>query len=111
MNTTKVFDLVPGLGPSAQARICKLILQEVLASITEDGPCELWLEDLSENKIGAIKAVRAITGLGLQEAKGVVDAAAVAPKLVRKFDSKVEAAAAGKEFEAAGARYSIREVK
>ncbi len=58
-----------------------------------------------DNKIAAIKAVRAITGLGLKEAKGVVDAA---PKAVKEGVSKDEADAVLKQLEEAGAACEIK---
>ncbi len=58
-----------------------------------------------DNKIAAIKAVRAITGLGLKEAKGVVDAA---PKAVKEAVSKDEAEEVLKQLEEAGAACEIK---
>lgn len=58
-----------------------------------------------DNKIGVIKAVRALTNLGLKEAKDMVDGA---PKVVKEGVSKDEAAAAKKELEAAGAKVTVK---
>jgi len=57
------------------------------------------------NKIGAIKEVRAITGLGLKEAKDLVEAA---PKPVKEGVSKDEAAKIKKQLEEAGATVDIK---
>ena len=58
-----------------------------------------------DNKIGVIKAVRALTNLGLKEAKDMVDGA---PKVVKEGASKEEAEAAKKELEAAGAKVTLK---
>jgi large subunit ribosomal protein L7/L12 len=58
-----------------------------------------------ENKIGAIKEVRAITGLGLKEAKDLVEGA---PKAVKEGVSKDEAEKLKKELEEAGATVEVK---
>ena len=58
-----------------------------------------------ENKIGAIKEVRAITGLGLKEAKDLVEGA---PKAVKEGASKADAEEIKKKLEAAGAKVEIK---
>lgn len=58
-----------------------------------------------DNKIGVIKVVRALTGLGLKEAKAVVDEA---PKPVKEGVSKAEAEDAKKQLEEAGAKVEIK---
>src|SRR5580704_8663815 len=57
------------------------------------------------NKIGAIKEVRAITGLGLKEAKDLVEGA---PKPVKEGLSKAEAEEIKKKLEAAGAKVELK---
>ena len=57
------------------------------------------------NKIGAIKEVRAITGLGLKEAKDLVEGA---PKPVKENVSKAEAEEIKKKLEAAGAKVELK---
>jgi large subunit ribosomal protein L7/L12 len=57
------------------------------------------------NKIGAIKEVRAITGLGLKEAKDLVEGA---PKPVKEGVSKAEAEEIKKKLEAAGAKVELK---
>ncbi|MGH7997245.1 MAG: 50S ribosomal protein L7/L12 [Opitutaceae bacterium] len=57
------------------------------------------------NKIGAIKEVRAITGLGLKEAKDLVEGA---PKPVKEGVSKTEAEEIKKKLEAAGAKVELK---
>ena len=57
------------------------------------------------NKIGSIKEVRAITGLGLKEAKDLVEGA---PKPVKEGVSKAEAEEIKKKLEAAGAKAELK---
>lgn len=63
------------------------------------------LADGGANKINAIKEVRAITGLGLKEAKDLVEGA---PKPVKEGVSKAEAEELKKKLEAAGAKVEIK---
>lgn len=63
------------------------------------------LEDGGANKISVIKEVRAITGLGLKEAKDLVDAGG---KTVKEGVAKAEAEAMKKQLEAAGAKVSLK---
>jgi large subunit ribosomal protein L7/L12 len=58
-----------------------------------------------ENKIGAIKEVRAITGLGLKEAKDLVEGA---PKPVKEGINKAEAEELKKKLEAVGAKVELK---
>lgn len=63
------------------------------------------LAAFGENKVGVIKVVRAITGLGLKEAKDLVEAA---PSVVKEAVSKDEAAKLKKDLEEAGAKVDIK---
>jgi len=63
------------------------------------------LENGGENKINVIKEVRAITGLGLKEAKDLVDGA---PKTVKEGVSKAEAEDMKKKLESAGAKVKLQ---
>lgn len=63
------------------------------------------LEAVGDNKINVIKEVRAITGLGLKEAKDLVEAA---PKNVKENTSKDEAEDIKKKLEAAGAKAKLQ---
>ena len=66
---------------------------------------DVILEDGGANKINAIKEVRAITGLGLKEAKDLVEGA---PKPVKQSVSKEEADKIKKQLEEAGAKVSVK---
>ena len=63
------------------------------------------LKEAGANKIGVIKEVRAITGLGLKEAKDLVEAA---PKNVKEGVNKAEAEELKKKLEAAGAKVELK---
>lgn len=63
------------------------------------------LSSAGENKIAVLKEVRTITGLGLKEAKDLVDAA---PKAIKENIKKEEAEAIKKQLEAAGATVEIK---
>lgn len=65
---------------------------------------DVILKEFGDKKIQVIKEVRALTGLGLKEAKGLVDAA---PKPVKEGVSKDEAEEARAKLEAAGATVEI----
>lgn len=63
------------------------------------------LADAGANKIAVLKEVRAITGLGLKEAKDLVDGA---PKAIKEGVKKEDAEAMKKQLEAAGAKVEIK---
>ncbi len=63
------------------------------------------LSEVGANKVGVIKAVREITGLGLKEAKDLVDGA---PKPVKEGIAKADAEAAKKKLEEAGAKAELK---
>jgi len=66
---------------------------------------DVILKGAGGNKIAVIKAVRAITGLGLKEAKALVDEA---PKALKEGVSKDEADEAAKQLEEAGAEVEVK---
>jgi large subunit ribosomal protein L7/L12 len=65
----------------------------------------VMLTGIGENKVNVIKAVRELTGLGLKEAKDLVDGA---PKAVKEGVSKADAEAAKKKLEEAGAKVDVK---
>jgi len=75
------------------------------AAAEEQTEFTVTLTDFGANKVGVIKAVREITGLGLKEAKDLVDGA---PKPVKEGVSKADAEAAKKKLEEAGAKAEIK---
>jgi large subunit ribosomal protein L7/L12 len=75
------------------------------AAAEEQTEFTVVLADFGANKVGVIKAVREITGLGLKEAKDLVDSA---PKPLKEGVSKADAEAAKKKLEEAGAKAEIK---
>ncbi|MBM3524514.1 MAG: 50S ribosomal protein L7/L12 [Alphaproteobacteria bacterium] len=75
------------------------------AVVEEKTEFDVILASFGENKINVIKEVRAITGLGLKEAKDLVEGA---PKPVKEGVSKDEAAEIKKKLEAAGAGVEVK---
>ena len=75
------------------------------AAVEEQTEFTVVLENFGANKVGVIKAVREITGLGLKEAKDLVDGA---PKPLKEGVSKADAEAAKKKLEEAGAKAEIK---
>jgi len=78
---------------------------EAPAAVEEQTEFTVTLAEIGPNKINVIKAVRELTGLGLKEAKDVVEAA---PKAVKEGVSKDEAAAAKAKLEEAGAKADVK---
>ncbi len=75
------------------------------APAEEQTEFDVILASFGDNKINVIKEVRAITGLGLGEAKALVEAA---PKAVKEGASKAEAEDIKKKLEAAGAKVELK---
>jgi large subunit ribosomal protein L7/L12 len=75
------------------------------AAAEEQTEFNVMLLEAGANKVSVIKAVREITGLGLKEAKDVVDGA---PKAVKEGVSKADAEAAKKKLEEAGAKVELK---
>ena len=86
---------VAAAGPAAAAA----------APVEEKTEFDVILTSFGENKINVIKEVRAITALGLKEAKDLVEAA---PKAVKEGVSKDEAAKLKAQLEAAGAKVEVK---
>ena len=75
------------------------------AAAEEQTEFTVVLASFGENKVNVIKAVRELTGLGLKEAKDLVDGA---PKPVKEGISKADAEAAKKKLEEAGAKVEVK---
>jgi large subunit ribosomal protein L7/L12 len=75
------------------------------AAAEEKDEFDVVLADAGANKINVIKEVRAITGLGLKEAKDLVDGA---PKTVKEGVAKAEAEEMKKKLEEAGAKVELK---
>jgi len=85
---------VASAGPAAAAAV-----------VEEQTEFNVMLTEAGEKKVNVIKAVRELTGLGLKEAKAVVDGA---PGVVKEGVSKDEAEAAKKALEEAGAKVELK---
>jgi large subunit ribosomal protein L7/L12 len=77
----------------------------VAAAAEEQTEFNVILTEIGANKVGVIKAVRELTGLGLKEAKDLVDGA---PKPVKEAVPKAAADEAKKKLEEAGAKAEIK---
>jgi large subunit ribosomal protein L7/L12 len=75
------------------------------AVVEEKTEFDVVLTEIGANKVSVIKAVREITGLGLKEAKDLVDGA---PKTVKEAMPKADAEAAKKKLEEAGAKADVK---
>jgi len=75
------------------------------AAAEEQTEFTVFLAETGANKVSVIKAVRELTGLGLKEAKDLVDGA---PKAVKEGLSKAEAEDAKKKLEEAGAKAELK---
>ncbi len=110
MTLMEVADLVKQLeetfGVSAAAPVAIAAAPGAAAEAAEEKTeFNVVLADAGANKINTIKEVRAITGLGLKEAKDLVEGA---PKVVKEGVTKEEAEDMKKKLEAAGAKVEIK---
>ena len=71
----------------------------------DDTPVDVHLAEVGDKKVDVIKAVRAITGLGLKDAKGLVD---TAPSVIKEGVAKAEAEEYLKQLEDAGAKAELK---
>jgi large subunit ribosomal protein L7/L12 len=75
------------------------------AAVEEQTEFNVVMSSFGANKVGVIKVIRTLTGLGLKEAKDLVEAA---PSSVKEGVSKDEAATIKKELEEAGATVEVK---
>lgn len=101
-----VKDLEDKLGVSAAAPVAMAAAPAAGGEAAEEEQTEftVTLKAVGANKIKVIKAVREVTGLGLKEAKGLVDEA---PKAIKEGIAKDEADALMKTFEEVGAEVAL----
>ena len=95
-------------GVSAQAAVAAAAAPAAggdAAAAEEQTEFDVVLSAVGEKKVGVIKAVRAITGLGLKEAKDLVDGA---PSTIKEGASKDDAEAAKRQLEEAGATAELK---
>ena len=93
-------------GVSAAAPVAAVAVAAAPAEAVEEvNEVSVILASAGANKIAVLKEVRTITGLGLKEAKDLVDAA---PKAIKEGIKKEEAAAIKKQLEEAGATVEVK---
>ena len=92
-------------GVSAAAAVAVAAGGAAAAAEEEKSEFDIILEAAGDNKINVIKEIRAITNLGLKEAKDLVDGA---PKTVKEGAPKEEAEEIKKKLEAAGAKVTLK---
>lgn len=111
MTVLDLVELVKALeeefGVSAAAPVAVAAAAPAAAAVVEEEKTEfnVVLTEIGAEKIKVIKVVRELTGLGLKEAKDLVEAA---PKAVKEGVSKDEANAAKAKFEEVGAKVEIK---
>jgi large subunit ribosomal protein L7/L12 len=94
-----------GVSAAAAAAVAGPAAAAPAAAVEEQTEFTVVLSSFGENKVNVIKAVRELTGLGLKEAKDLVDGA---PKPVKEAVNKADAEAAKKKLEDAGAKAEIK---
>lgn len=92
-------------GVSAAAGVVVAAGPAEAAPVEEKTEFDVELTEIGPNKVPVIKVVREATGLGLKEAKDLVDAA---PKVVKEQATKAEAEELKKKLEEAGAKVTLK---
>jgi large subunit ribosomal protein L7/L12 len=109
MSVKDVVELISAMeekfGVSAAAAVAAAPASGPAAAAEEKTEFDVVLTSIGEKKVNVIKAVRELTGLGLKEAKDLVEAA---PKAVKEAASKADADAAKAKLEEAGATVELK---
>lgn len=109
MSVMQVVELIKAMeekfGVSAAAAAAAAGPAAAAAAVEEQTEFNVILQEAGEKKVNVIKAVRELTGLGLKEAKALVDGA---PGTIKEGVSKDEAEAAKKSLEEAGAKVELK---
>ncbi len=103
MELVKAFE--DKFGVSAAAPVAAAAGPAAAAAVEEQTEFNVVLAAMGEKKVEVIKVVRAITGLGLKEAKDMVEGA---PQVVKEGASKEDAEKFKKDLEAAGAKVELK---
>ena len=93
------------LGVSAAAGVVVAAAGDAAGAAEEKDEFDVELTEVGPNKVKVIKVVREVTGLGLKEAKEVVDGA---PKVVKEGASKAEAEEIKTKLEGEGAKVTLK---
>ena len=94
-----------GVSAAAPVMVAGAVADGAAAGGAEQSEFEVVLADAGASKLNVIKAVRVITGLGLKEAKELVDGA---PKTIKEAASKDDAEAMKAKLEEAGAKVELK---
>ena len=109
LSVLELYDLVKAceeeLGVSAAAGVVVAAAGAGAAAAEEKTEFDVELTEAGPNKVKVIKVVKDATGLGLKEAKDIVDGA---PKVVKEACSKEEADALKEKLEAEGAKVTLK---
>ena len=114
MTTQEIIEVIKGLSVLELNDLVKACEEEFgvsaaagagAAAADEKTEFDVELTEAGANKVKVIKVVREITGLGLKEAKDVVDGA---PKVIKEGVSKEEAEEIQKKIEAEGAKVTLK---
>lgn len=109
MSVMEVVELIEAMeerfNVSAAAAAVAVAAPVAAAAAEEKTEFDVVMTSFGENKVGVIKAIRTITGLGLKEAKDLVEGA---PSTVKEGVSKAEAADLKKQLEEAGASVEVK---
>ena len=121
MTTAEIIEIIKGLtvlelndlvkaceeefGVSAAAGVVVAAAADAGAAVEEKTEFDVELTEVGPNKVKVIKVVREATGLGLKEAKDLVDSA---PKMVKEGVSKEEAEEVKTKLEAEGAKVTVK---
>jgi len=108
-SVTEIVELITAMeekfGVSAAAAVAAAPAAGGAAAAEEKNEFDVVLAEAGANKVAVIKAVRGATGLGLKEAKDLVESA---PAVLKEGIAKAEAEALKKELEEAGAKVEIK---
>lgn len=109
MTVLELAELVKALeekfGVSASAPVAVAAAPVAAAAVEEKTSFDVELTETGANKIAVIKIVKNVTGLGLKEAKDLVDGA---PKMIKEEMKKEDADKLKAELEAAGAKVTLK---
>ncbi|CAN5416251.1 50S ribosomal protein L7/L12 [soil metagenome] len=109
MTVMDIVELVKSMeekfGVSAAAAVAVAAPAQQAAAVEEKTEFNVVMKSFGENKINVIKVIRAVTGLGLKEAKDLVEGV---PSLVKEGVTKEQAADFKKQLEEAGATVEVQ---
>lgn len=109
MSVMDIVDLIKDMeekfNVSAAAAAVAVAAPAAAAAVEEKTEFNVVMTSFGANKVGVIKVIRTLTGLGLKEAKDLVEGA---PSTVKEGVSKDEAASIKKELEEAGATVEVK---